>query len=141
MMMMMMMMMIIIINNNNNNNNNTGKNQLLGKHSGFLSGRGCYGEVLSWIAPTDSIKKKSSVILPELTWRPRNRYCPSSSETVSSWKDSQLSSPMAWLIQENKTQKNALKKQQNKTKSLVFTDKIVKTSTNLDSYAFFRLAV
>ena len=54
----MMMMMMIIINNNNNNNNNTGKNQLLGKHSGFLSGRGCYGEVLSWIAPTDSIKKK-----------------------------------------------------------------------------------
>ena len=45
--MMMMMMMMIIINNNNNNNNNTGKNQLLGKHSGFLSGRGCYGEVLS----------------------------------------------------------------------------------------------
>ena len=148
--MMMMMMMMMIINNNNinnnNNNNNTGKkkhsNQLLGKHSGFLSGRGCYGEVLSWIAPTDSIKKKSSVILPELTWRPRNRYCPSSSETVSSWKDSQLSSPMAWSIQENKTQKNAFKKkQQNKTKSLVFTDKIVKTSTNLDSYAFFRLAV
>ena len=33
------------------------------------------------------------------------------------------------------------KQQQNKTKSLVFTDKIVKTSTNLDSYALFRLAV
>ena len=57
-----------------------------------------------------TIKKKSSIILTELTWRPRNRYCPSSSETVSSWKDSQLSSPMALLIQENKTQKKCIKK-------------------------------
>ena len=43
-------------NNNNNNNNKTKKQQIslfLGEHSGFLSGRGCYGEVLSLIAPTD----------------------------------------------------------------------------------------
>ena len=81
MIMIIMIMMIIIIiiiiiiitiinNNNNNNNNKTEKkekhfSQLLGKHSGCLSGRGCYrgqgggGWCLAELN-LQTIKKKSS---------------------------------------------------------------------------------
>ena len=47
------------------------------------------------------VLKLEKITTKSQTWSPRSRYCPSWSETVSSWEASQLSRPTAYWIKFN----------------------------------------